>query len=71
MMTRSKRIAMMVTVGALTLAAPAVASAWWWSPPPPRPVRHSVPEFDPSSVGTAIALLVGGGYLLGRRGKSK
>jgi hypothetical protein len=30
-------------------------------------VRRSVPEFDPTTVGAIVAILVGGGALLARR----
>ena len=33
----------------------------------PRPVSRSAPEIDPTVLGSAAALLVGGGLLLGAR----
>lgn len=34
---------------------------------PPRPTPTSAPEFDPSASGAALALLLGGAWLLSER----
>lgn len=55
--------------GRAALAATFVALLLWaapaWADRHHRP--RSVPEFDPSTVGAIVAILVGGGALLARR----
>ena len=57
------RRALVTTAFAALLFAALPAQAQHHRPP----ARHSVPEFDPASVGAITALLVGGGVLVARR----
>jgi hypothetical protein len=70
-MNSARRILAAAAVLVGTLAAPAFAAAKEAhhdrEPGDHHRVRHSIPEFDPASIGAIAAIVAGGGILIARR----
>ena len=66
-MTTKKQLLSTIAIGAALVAAstliPDKANAWWWNYPPRSP-GGGAPEVDPSTLGSALALAVGGWAVL-------